>query len=188
MTDPLKRELAIGVILRTHGVRGHVRVRSFSGEAEHFRELREVRLQRSGQEVLRAAVEEVSAGAGSDSVLLKLAGFDSPEQARALIGCELWVDRDQAAPLAAGEYYVADLIGCRALGPAGPVGTVSGVMNAGAGDVLEIRGDDGKGYLVPFRDGFVGEVDLASATVRLTEDPAREVGPPEGGPPPQGGT
>ena len=81
---------------------------------------------------------------------------------------------------------MADLIGCRALGPGGPVGTVSGVMNAGAGDVLEISGDDGRSFLVPFRDGFVGEVDLASATVRLTEDPGRAGGPTEGGPPAKG--
>ncbi len=173
MTDPSKRELAIGVVLRTHGVHGHLRVRSLSGEADHFGRLREVRLQRAGQEVLRAAVEEVSAS--GDTVWVKLAGVDSPEQARTLIGCELWVGRDEAAPLEPGEYYLADLIGCRVLGPRGPVGRVSGVINAGAGDVLEITGDDGKSFMVPFRDGFVGEVDIAAATVRLTED-----APPEG--------
>ncbi len=169
MTERLNRELAVGVVVRTHGVRGQVRVRSFSGEAGHFPALGEVRLLREGREVLRAAVEAASAAGGSgDSVLLKLAGVDSPEQARQLIGCELWVDRSRAAPLAPGEYYLADLVGCRVIGPDGPVGTVSGVIDTAAGDLLEISGDDGGSFLVPFRDAFVGEVDVEAATVRLT--------------------
>lgn len=157
--------------MRAHGLRGHVKVRSLSGEAAHFLGLREVRLRRGGQEVRHAVVEEASAGGGT--VRVKLAGVDTPEQAQDLIGCELWVDRAQAAPLSPGEYYLADLVGCRVLGPNGPVGTVASVVGTGASDLLEIRGEDGRFFFVPFRDPFVGEVDVEAATVRLTEDVAR---------------
>jgi 16S rRNA processing protein RimM len=176
LTESLKRELAIGVTLRAHGVRGHIKVRSLSGETGHFAGLQELRLLRQGREVLKAAVEEVSADAGGDTLRVKLAGIDTPEQARDLCGCEVWVGRDRAAPLQPGEYYLADLVGCRVLGPQGAVGSVSGVINAGAGDVLEVRADDGRTFLVPFREGFVGEVDVEAGTVRLAEDAPPEKG------------
>ncbi len=168
-------ELVIGVVMTSHGARGHVKVRSLSGETAHFAGLREVRL-RLGSQVVTRRVEEVSAGA-SDVIRIKLAGIDSPEAAKALAGWEIWVDRDLAAPLAAGEYYLADLEGCRVVAPGGPVGTVAAVVNTGAGDLIEVRGDDGRTFFVPFRDGFVGEVDVDGAVIRLTQDPA----PPEGG-------
>lgn len=173
MTEPLKAELAVGVVVRAHGVRGHVRVRSLSGEAKHFLALREVTLVREGRQRLRVAVQEVSAGA-SHAVLLKLEGVDTPEQARQLVGCELWVDRGHAAPLGPGEYYLADLVGCRVIGARGPVGEVSAVIDAGAGDLLEIRAADGSSFLVPFRSPFVGEVDVGTATIRLTDDASPE--------------
>ena len=169
MTDSLKRELAIGVVLRPHGVRGHLKVRSLSGQAAHFLGLRDVRLRCGGQPARHAAVEEVSAGGGS--IRIKVAGVDSPEAARSLVGCEIWVDRERAVPLAPGEYYLADLYGCRVLGPGGPVGTVAAIINAGAGDILEVRRDDGKSFLVPFRRQFVGDVDVEQATISLMEDP-----------------
>ena len=80
MTDSLKKELAIGVVLRAHGLRGHVKVRSLSGEAAHFLGLREVRLRRGRQEVRHAVVEEASAGGGT--VRVKLAGVDTPNRRR----------------------------------------------------------------------------------------------------------
>ncbi len=167
-------ELVIGIVLTSHGARGHVKVRSLSGETAHFAGLRQVRL-RLGDQVATREIEEVSAGAG-DVVRIKLAGIDSPEAAKALAGWELRVDRELAAPLAAREYYAADLEGCRVVAPGGPVGTVAAVVNTGAGDLIEVRRDDGRTFFVPFRDEFVGEVDVDGAVIRLTEDP----GPPEG--------
>jgi 16S rRNA processing protein RimM len=168
-------DLVIGVVLRSHGARGHVKVRSLSGETAHFAALHEVRLCR-GDRTATLRVEEVIAGAG-DIVRIKLAGVDTPEAARELTGWEIRVDRKQAAPLAPGEYYLADLEGCRVVAPGGEVGTVAAVLNAGAGDLIEVRADDGRTFFVPFRDEFVGDVDVEGAVIRLTEDPA----PREGG-------
>jgi 16S rRNA processing protein RimM len=159
--------LAIGVVVKPHGVRGHLKVRSFSGETGHFLRLREIEL-RCGGATSNRTIEDASA-AGND-VLLKLAGVDDPETARGLAGCEVWVARKDAAPLARGEFYVADLSGCRAIGPSGPAGVVVAVVDAGGGDMLEVQRPDGRRVFVPFRDRFVGDVDVESRTIRLTED------------------
>jgi 16S rRNA processing protein RimM len=159
--------LAIGVVVKAHGVRGHLKVRSFSGETGHFLRLRGIEL-RCGDARSNRTIEEASA-AGND-VLLKLAGIDDPETARGLAGCEIWVARENAAPLARGEFYVADLSGCQAIGPSGPAGVVVAVVDAGGGDILEVQRPDGRRVFVPFRDRFVGEVDVESRTIRLTED------------------
>ena len=69
-------------------------------------------LRRGGVE--RAVAIEVGPPALPD-VLVKFAGVDDREAAQVLAGWELWVDRSRAAPLAAGEYYAADLCRLRRL-------------------------------------------------------------------------
>jgi 16S rRNA processing protein RimM len=70
--------------------------------------------------------------------------------------------------LAEGEYYHTDLIGLPCEDAAGaPVGTVAGVENYGAGDLLDIEKSDGKRSLIPFRAGIADLVDG-----RIVLDPA----------------
>jgi 16S rRNA processing protein RimM len=88
--------------------------------------------------------------------------------AEALRGQLVEVDRDAMPPLEAGEYYHADLIGLTCFSPAGEtVGSVIGVENFGAGDLLEVEKVDGKRALIPFRDGIADLVDA-----RIVLDPA----------------
>ena len=159
--------LAIGAIRTAHGTSGEVRVRSFSGEADHLLRLREVTLRRGGVE--RQAVVQACRNASPD-VLMKLAGVDDREQARALAGWVLWVDRSEAAPLAEGEHYAVDLCRCGVYAGAEQVGTVSAVCENGHAQLLEVRTTDGRTVMVPFTDHFVGEVDVAAHRIELRGD------------------
>ncbi len=86
------------------------------------------------------------------------------------------VPRDKACPLEEGEYYVSDLCNCVLVYLGVPVGTITDVLEGGAGDLLEViltEGGDAETSgpqrrLVPFRKEFVGEVDLRARTVELT--------------------
>jgi 16S rRNA processing protein RimM len=74
------------------------------------------------------------------------------------------VPRDRLPPVEDAEtYYHADLIGLTAVTPDGvPLGTVSAILNFGAGDVIEIKPDGGgEPLLVPFNDAAVPSVDIA---------------------------
>jgi 16S rRNA processing protein RimM len=158
--------LAVGVVRAAHGTGGEVRVHSFSGETEHVLRLRSVALRRGGVE--REAVIEAARTALPD-VLLKFAGVDSREAAQTLAGWEIWVDRTEAAPLAAGEVYAADLPGCGVFAAGERVGEVAGVCETGHAPLLEVRTTDGRTVMVPYTDHFVGEVDVAARRLEVRD-------------------
>jgi 16S rRNA processing protein RimM len=164
LTD--RDHLAAGRIRGAHGLRGFVKVESFSGEDEHFYRLRRCYLRRGGQ-FLPYEVEEVK-GRGAE-LLLKLAVISTSDEAAALNGQEIWVDRADASPLAQGEYYLADLCRCRLYRGREELGRVISVCEAGPNDLLEVETESGRRFLVPFTGSFLGEVDVASERIELRE-------------------
>ena len=160
--------LAIGTIRTSHGVSGFLKVKSLSGEVEHFSRLRKVFIGVQ-KDPVPYEVEKVSASKGGE-VLLKLKGIDTPEEARKLNGQEIWAEREDAAPLKEGEYYLADLVGCRVLSGGVEVGRVKTVIEGGAADLLEAVDAQGRSFLVPFLERFVGEVDIHRGTIELKEE------------------
>jgi 16S rRNA processing protein RimM len=173
--------LVIGILQAPYGLKGELKVRSLSGETDHFFRLegRSVALRpvvdgRPGAVIQERAVESVRVV--EPHLLVKFAGFDSPEKARALTGCELLVPRSQASGLDDGEYYVADLVGCGLVYKGAVLGTVKSVWESGAHEMLEVRIDDPgaeKGWRVaqvPFREPFIGAVDVQARSVELLVD------------------
>ena len=159
--------LAVGVITATHGVGGELKVKSFSGEPQHIVALKEA-IFRKGAAERRLRIE--GARPQPPGVILKLEGMSTPETARQLIGYELWVPRRQAAPLASGEYYAADLCRCTVWFGDERIGEVRSVWDGGPSQLLEVTGTDGKMRLVPFLEHFIREVDLAAGRITLRED------------------
>ena len=158
--------IAIGTVYGSHGVRGHVKVGSFSGEYDHFHALKSVQL-RSGSRIRDFTIEEVRLT--ERNALVKLAGIETPEDARTLSRWELWAPRENACPLRDGEYYSADLHGLRLVCAGEELGTIVSVWDNGASDLLEIERSDGKRQVVPFIEQFVGEVNLAERFIELKQ-------------------
>ncbi len=170
-------QLAIGKIGGSFGVEGWVKVLSFSGESGHFLELESVLAKNDDKSLnpksLTLKVEGVEAHA--DGVVMKFAGYETPEAARVLAGLELWVPRDKGAHCADGEFYIADLVGCLLCDKGNSVGRVVGVSEGGNGFLLEIDrsgvtpGNAGAGATsyVPFSLPFVGEVDMKTRRIEL---------------------
>ena len=158
--------LAVGVITSTHGLKGELTVRSFSGSIDHFRSLTTVLLRR-GDEERTVAVRSVRAK--PPHAVVKIDGVDSPEKARCLQGFEIWVPRSAAAPLAGGEYYAVDLCRCSLVFGEEPVGSVRAVVESGSLQLLEVADSRGRTFLVPFTEHFVGEVDVEGRRIQLRE-------------------
>jgi 16S rRNA processing protein RimM len=173
--------LVIGILQAPYGLKGELKVKSLSGEIDHF-------LRLEGQKVaLRPAVNGQPSGsvierqveavrAVEPHLLMKFVGFDTPEKARALTGCELLVPRDQASSLDDNEYYIADLVGCHLVFQGAVLGVIRSVWDSGAHEMLEVRVADEneeKGWRtanVPFSAPFVGAVDIKARTVELLVD------------------
>lgn len=158
--------LAVGVVTATHGLKGEVTVRSFSGRIDHLGRLRSVLLRR-GTEERRVTVQAVRAK--PPHAVMKLVGVDSPEKARELRGFEIWVPRAEAAPLEGGEFYAVDLCRCSLYFGAERLGQVRAVVDAGQAQMLEVEHPAGKVFLVPFTGHFVGEVDVAGGRIELRD-------------------
>jgi len=157
--------LSVGRIGAPHGLDGRLKVLSYSGEVDHFPALGDVVL-RSGERQFHATVE--SAIPHGPGALVKFTGYDSPEVARELTGFDILVSRDKAAPKKPGEYYIAELVGCDLVDQTGKVlARVVAVCDGGAGDLLEVQGSEGPTVLIPFRDEFIGVVDIDSRRIEL---------------------
>jgi 16S rRNA processing protein RimM len=146
------------------GLQGFVRVHSLSGELEHLLGLRRVTLRRGDREQLR---EVEAAEAVFPSLLMKFRGIDSPEAAKALKGMEILVDREEAAPLRQGEYYIEDLKGVEVYAGTEVLGEISAILEGGGGNLAELRLTGGEIRLVPFRDEFFGDIDIEGRRVEL---------------------
>jgi 16S rRNA processing protein RimM len=157
--------LAVAAVRAAHGVAGELRVRSLSGETAHLLRLRAVFLRRGNEE--RVAEVVAARPAASAEVLMRLAGVGTREQAQALAGWEIWAERDQAAPLGAGEYYAADVCRCGVFLDGRRRGAVRGVCDLGGRQYLDVLTEEGRRVLVPFADRFVGEVDVAAGRIEL---------------------
>jgi 16S rRNA processing protein RimM len=159
--------LAVGVISSTHGIGGELKVKSLSGQIGHLLVLRNVVLRKGGAET-PTVFEHVRRQ--DPGVIVKVAGLDTPEKARALVGSEIWVPRAQAAPLDSGEYYASDLCRCRLWFGDEDVGAIRSVWEGGPAQLLEVVGKNGRTWLVPFSEHFIGDVDLDAGMIRLKDD------------------
>jgi 16S rRNA processing protein RimM len=160
----------IGFVQRAHGVRGAVRVRA---DSDALLELDELWLD-------ERHVRIVSVQREREGFLVQVEGVTDRDQAEALRGAAVLVERDRLPAPAEDEVYVADLIGCRVLDTAGvALGEVVDTFFSGAHELLTVR-DGEREFLLPFVDTIVTEVDVAGR--RIVCDPPEglvDLGRPE---------
>jgi 16S rRNA processing protein RimM len=154
--------VCLGQIGAPHGVRGEVRLRSFTAEPEAI----------AGYGPLQTedgrAIEIESLRAAKDHFVAALAGIHDRDAAAQLANAKLYAPRERLPQLAdPEEFYHSDLIGIAVLDPSGRlIGHVVAIHNFGAGDLIEVRLEaDGKTELLPFNDSNVPSVDIATRTM-----------------------
>jgi 16S rRNA processing protein RimM len=157
----MTRDILLGVVTGVHGLKGEVRVKTFTESPDGL----------SAYGALRAADGDVFTIADARAVktgeaIVRFNGISTREQAEALKGVELHVARDVLPETGHEEFYHADLVGLRAEDEAGrAVGFVRAIHNFGAGDVIEIARDDGGNVLLPFTRRVVPLVDVAGQRI-----------------------
>ena len=108
-------------------------------------------------------VEEVKHIGGE--IFMKFAGVDNREAARTLTNKFLTVERKDAAPLAEGEFYTFDIIGCEIFDGEKKIGTVTNVLKTGSNDVFEVDGN----ILIPALKSVVKSIDIAEKKIVVSE-------------------
>ena len=151
--------VCLGKIVGVHGIRGEVKVKSFTADDTDVGAYGKLE-NKDGSKVFALKV----IGHSKELLRCKIKGIDDRNAAEALIGTELYVDRDVLPELDDEEYYLTDLIGLKVIevSSESEVGTVAGVYNFGAGDILEIKVyETNKLEMIPFTKEYVPDVKVA---------------------------
>lgn len=159
--DPVQ----LAVIGAAHGIRGEVRVKSFTQDPLA---LADYGLLYDAQ---GRSFEVLSVRSSKNVVVVRFKGLNDRNAAEALNGKELFVSRDQLPSiLEEDEFYHADLVGLEVIGTDGiSYGAVSALFDFGGGDLLELRQRGQKPALIPFTKAAVPQIDIAAG--RIIVDP-----------------
>ena len=164
---PQSDRLLLGVVAGPRGIKGEMKVKTFTGNPEDI-----------------ASYGSLENEAGTQSYKIKLVGFSKGipvirikgvadrNQAEAFKGTELYISRDRLPETESDEFYHTDLIGLDAIFEDGTIfGKILRLFDFGAGDMLEVV-PDGKGakssIFVPFTLEMVPTVDLDAGHVVLS--------------------
>ena len=154
--------ICVGAIAGSFGVQGEVRLKSFCADPTAIADYGPLFTEDGAQSYQIKLTRAVAGGLGA-----RITGVATKEQADALRGVSLYVDRAKLPNLPDDEFYHTDLIGLAAHDTGGVlIGTVQAVHNHGAGDLLEIAGAGLKtSLLLPFTRAIVPTVDLAAKRI-----------------------
>ncbi len=170
---PVSEELIVlGKITSVHGVRGEVKVYSFTDPIDNLLDYRRWTL-RCDSETRQV---EVSRGRLQGKVLVaKLKGLDDREEARTLAGFDICVPRSELPGLSEGEYYWYQLEGLKVIDQAGQLlGRIDHLLETGSNDVMVVKpfpgSLDDRERLLPYTGQCVLSVDLEAGEMRVDWD------------------
>lgn len=167
---PAAKRVLLGRILGAHGLRGDVRVESWTEPRTAI-----FRYQPWLMVDARGLVRELRGARGHDagkSLIARLPDVEDRDAADALRGTEIHVPRDALPPPKPDEFYWVDLEGLSVVTVDGvALGRVSHLFSTGANDVMVVR-DDTRERMVPFvRPQFVTAIDLDAGVITVDWDP-----------------
>jgi len=156
------RKICVGQITGAHGVRGLVKLRSFTAEPLSIFDY--APLSNEAGRVFKIGLKS----AAKDHYIVVVEGVESKEAADLLRGDKLFIPREILPETRDGEFYEAELIGLDVIDEAGKAyGKVMDVHDHGAGTFLEIGSSRKDSFMLPFRDAFVPEVDVKAGKIKV---------------------
>lgn len=177
MTVNLSANLVVGQLAGVFGVKGWIKVRSFTQPEENILNYGPWRLKTP------AGVRDVEVDSYNirpQGLVVHFKGIDDRDVAAQLGRAEIVVDKAELPPLPQGEYYWHQLVGLKVIAKAADselwLGTIADMMETGANDVMVVRPTEGsiddRERLIPYVPGlYVVGVDLASGEIRVDWDP-----------------
>jgi 16S rRNA processing protein RimM len=156
----------VGKISGAFGVKGWVKIYSFTDPRENILSYSPLYLSREGEWVEVKVVEGRLQGKG---VVMSLDGVTDRDQVLPLVGVELAIAKTQIKPAGKDEYYWSDLIGMSVVNLQDEqLGHVESLLENGAHDVLVVVNKDKTERLIPFvLDDIVELVDLDNKVIRV---------------------
>lgn len=131
----MKTELTIGKVLKPHGLKGDVKIETFSSNPARFSALKRLKLDGVEYKVRRLALDGTFGTLGIE-------GVDNMDAAELLRGKMISVNRSDLPKLEAGNYYIADLLGIDVYVSGDRIGELIDVLQYGSADVYVVKTAD----------------------------------------------
>jgi len=169
---PAEDLIVIGKIVSVHGVRGDVKIYSFTDPIDNLLEYRRWTLRR-GDEVKQ--VELVKGRLQGKILVATLKGLTEREEARTYADFEICIPRSELPQLTGDDYYWYQLQGLTIINQLEQVlGRVDHLLETGANDVMVVKPFDGslddRERLLPYTDQCVLKIDLEAGEMRVEWD------------------
>jgi 16S rRNA processing protein RimM len=163
------QDICVGVITAVNGVKGYVKVRSFTNNPKDIAEFAKIFDENNNEYKLSIVTSK------KDYVIVGIKGVTSRNEAERLRNIKLYIKRSELPEPGNDSYYHADLLGAEAvLSDGTKFGVVKNIVNFGAGDIIEIYDHNSeKTVYYPFTKQYVPDVNLKDKRVIL--EPLEEV-------------
>jgi len=166
--------ICIGVVTGPHGLKGQVKIKSYTAEPKDVAAYGPV-TNKGGEQSFEIRIISSS----KKGLVAELSGVNDRNAAEAIQGTELYVPRDNLPELEEDEFYYSDLIGLPVEHVDGrAIGIVTMVDNYGAGEVMEVELKDGGTEMFLMSRDVVPVIDLEKG--RIVVNPPTEVYADEG--------
>ena len=160
--------IVIGQVSKAQGVKGEIKINPYTDNINIFEELDEIFI--GGKKYNIANAKFLCNG-----VFLKLEGIDDRNKAELLAGKDIFIPRDKANPLDAGEYYIVDVIGSEVSVGGKPLGKLVDILQYGAADVYVVKLPNKQKVMFPWLKAVVDKVDIENKTIDLVEEKFKEI-------------
>lgn len=159
----MNKYLELGQIVNVKGLKGEVKVNSFTDDNTKFERIPKVFLKQ--KETLKEyEIEKV--GYHKNQVIIKFKNVNTVEEAESLRNSYIVVDREIFGELPEGVYYIADLIGLDVFTESNEyLGKVDDIFSTGSNDVYVVKDELGKQKLLPGIDEVIKQIDLESGKI-----------------------
>ncbi len=162
------QKVIIGQIVGVYGVKGWVKIHSYTKPIENILKYRCWQVSVGGTWQNKTLLTGRKQGKG---LVGHIEGVEDRDLARALINAEVAIERSELPKIAEDEYYWTDLIGLEVATLDGQVlGIVDHLFETGANDVLVVKG--AREHCIPYiRDDVVRSIDLEAGRLDVDWDP-----------------
>ena len=159
----MNKYLELGQIVNVKGLKGEVKVNSFTDDNTKFERIPKVFLKRK-ESLKEYEIENV--GYSKNQVIIKFKNVNTVEEAESLRNSYIVVDREIFGELPEGVYYIADLIGLDVYTESNEyLGKVDDIFSTGSNDVYVVKDELGKQKLLPGIDEVIKQIDLESGKI-----------------------
>jgi len=156
--------VVVGRVADAFGIKGQIKVRSFTETPSRLVEFRDWWLCKASGSTLR--YEVLCARYDGRFVIASLNGIEDRDRALELKGSDVCIPYGDLPQLADGEYYWRDLIGMTVLNADGLcLGTVARMMETGANDVLVVCGETEQ--LIPYVQDVITAINAHVRTIHV---------------------